>query len=128
MRFFVCFWAWIRRHLFVPTPFCHCALYRGKGMLFVPSIPKGYIQISQFSRLSMQYRKVPFYSMTNDVDPYSLNPDPDPAFQVNPDLIRIRIQGFDDQKLENTAEFFKISFLIKDAIYLSPGLHKGRPS
>jgi hypothetical protein len=39
------------------------------------------------------------------VDPDSLNPDPDPAFKVNP----IRIQGcFDDQKLKekkNTAEF-----------------------
>jgi hypothetical protein len=41
------------------------------------------------------------------VDPDSLNPDPDtdpgPAFQVNPD--QIRIQGFDDQKLKKfTAE------------------------
>jgi hypothetical protein len=32
------------------------------------------------------------------VDPDSLNPDPDPAFQVNPDPIRF--QGFDDQKLK----------------------------
>jgi hypothetical protein len=42
------------------------------------------------------------------VDPDSLNLDPDldPAFQVNPDSIRI--QGFDDQKLKkkNTAENF----------------------
>ncbi len=36
--------------------------------------------------------------------------DPDPAFQVNPDL-RNRIQGFDDQKLgKNTAENLLISF------------------
>jgi hypothetical protein len=31
-------------------------------------------------------------------DSESLNPDPDPAFQVNPDQDSIRIQGFDDQK------------------------------
>ncbi len=52
---------------------------------------------------------------TSVVDPDSFIPGPDPAFQVNPDWIRIRfriwiwirIQGFDDQKLEekNTAEF-----------------------
>jgi hypothetical protein len=33
------------------------------------------------------------------VDPGSLNPDPDPTFQVN--QARIRIQAFDDRKLEN---------------------------
>jgi hypothetical protein len=40
------------------------------------------------------------------VDPDSLNPLPDPAFQVNPDPIHI--QGFDDQKPKkrNTAEYF----------------------
>jgi hypothetical protein len=40
------------------------------------------------------------------VDSDSLNPNPDPAFQVN--LIRIRIQGFDDEKIEekNTADIF----------------------
>jgi hypothetical protein len=66
------------------------------------------------------------------VDPDSLNPDPDgdpdPAFQVNPDLIRI--QGFDDQKLKkkNSAEnLFKTFFKSKIAIYLASGLHKGRP-
>ncbi len=30
------------------------------------------------------------------VDPESINSDPDPAFQVNPDPDSIRIQGFDD--------------------------------
>jgi hypothetical protein len=34
------------------------------------------------------------------VDLESLNPDPDPAFQVNPDQESIRIQGFDEQKLK----------------------------
>ncbi len=36
------------------------------------------------------------------MDPVSLNPDPDPAFQVNPDpdTDPIRIKGFDDQKLK----------------------------
>ncbi len=35
-------------------------------------------------------------------DPHSFNPDPDPAFRLNtdPDPIRIRIQGFNDQKLK----------------------------
>jgi hypothetical protein len=38
-------------------------------------------------------------------NPDSLNPDPDPAFQVN------RIQGFDKQKLEKYGlKFFKIFF------------------
>jgi hypothetical protein len=38
------------------------------------------------------------------VDPDSLNPDPDPVFQVNsdtdPDLDPIRIQGFDEQNMK----------------------------
>ncbi len=44
--------------------------------------------------------------------------------------IRIQIQGFDDQKMKgkNTAENFLTLFWSKIAIYLSPGLHKGRPS
>jgi hypothetical protein len=44
------------------------------------------------------------------VDPDSLNPDPDPAFQVNPDPVRI--QCFDDQKFKkiNTAENFFFFF------------------
>jgi hypothetical protein len=43
----------------------------------------------------------------DSLNPDSLNPDSDPAFQVNPDPYRIRIQGFDDQKLEtNIADFF----------------------
>jgi hypothetical protein len=49
-----------------------------------------------------------------NVDPDSLNPDPDPAFQVNPDRDQdpIRIQGFDHQKLKKTktTEFFFILF------------------
>jgi hypothetical protein len=38
--------------------------------------------------------------------------DPDPAFQVNPDPDPIRIQGFDDQKLEKkySRKFLKIFF------------------
>jgi hypothetical protein len=35
------------------------------------------------------------------VDPDSLNQDPDPAFQVNSDPIRL--QGFDDKKLKKKA-------------------------
>jgi hypothetical protein len=37
-------------------------------------------------------------SVRRAVDPDSLNPDPDPAFQVNPDLDPIRIQGFMTKK------------------------------
>ncbi len=52
--------------------------------------------------------------MFRAVDPDSMNSDPytdlDHAFQVNPDTDPIRIQGFDDQKLKNTAEIFFISF------------------
>ncbi len=51
-----------------------------------------------------------------------MNPDPDPSFQVNPDLIRI--QCFDDQKLKkNTWNFFL--FWSKVAIYLSLGQATG---
>ncbi len=68
-------------------------------------------------------------------DPYSFdtdpNPGPDLAFQAeyrsgtgsNPD----RIQGFDDQKLKKIYSWKKNS-LSKTTIYLSLGLHKGRPS
>jgi hypothetical protein len=43
--------------------------------------------------------------------------------------IRIRIQGFDDQKLKKiTAEKNLIFFWSKLAIYVPLGLHKGRPS
>jgi hypothetical protein len=52
-------------------------------------------------------------------DPDSLCPDP--AFQVNPDP-----EGFDDQKFKKI--HLKILFYQKIAIYLSLGLHKGRPS
>jgi hypothetical protein len=67
------------------------------------------------------------------VDPESLNPDmgPDPAFQVNPytDPDPTRIQGFDDQKFKEKIQLiFSFFFCLKFAIYLSPGLHKGRPS
>ncbi len=44
--------------------------------------------------------------------------------------IRIRIQGFNDQKLRKkiTADIFFYFFMIKTAIYLSLGLHKVFPS
>ncbi len=49
----------------------------------------------------------------------SLNTDPDPAFQVNPDPIRI--QGFDDQKLKNTIQLkFLYIFLIQNCNLLIP--------
>jgi hypothetical protein len=43
------------------------------------------------------------------------DPDPDPSFEVNPNLDPIRIQGFDDQKLKkkNTDENLFISFILK---------------
>jgi hypothetical protein len=51
--------------------------------------------------------------------------DPDPAFQVNPDPIRI--QGFDDQKLKKTIQLkFFISFKSKIAIYLSLGIQPSK--
>ncbi len=60
-------------------------------------------------------------------------------FRICIHFIRIRIQhfrlnidpdlGFYDQKLEKKLQLKKLNiFLIKIAIYLSPGLHKGRPS
>jgi hypothetical protein len=63
------------------------------------------------------------------VDPDSMNPDPDkdPAFDVNPNPD----PGFWWPKSEkkNTAEnLFSKLFWSKIAIYLSPGLQKGRPS
>jgi hypothetical protein len=53
--------------------------------------------------------------------------EPDPAFLSM--RIRIQIQGFDDQNLKHVhlRKIF-IFFLSKIAIYLSLGLHKGRPS
>jgi hypothetical protein len=59
-------------------------------------------------------------------DPHSFDTNPDPALQAeyrsgsSPDLIRI--QGFDDQKLE------KKIWGSKTTIYLSIGLHEGRTS
>ena len=63
-------------------------------------------------------------------DPYSFNTDPDPAFRQNtdPDQDPIRIQGFDDQKLEKIYSWKKFFFRSKTTVYLSLGLHKGRPS
>jgi hypothetical protein len=47
-----------------------------------------------------------------------LNPDPDPAFQVNPDH---RIQGFDDQETKkNTAENLLMSFLNQKLQFIYP--------
>ncbi len=42
--------------------------------------------------------------------------------------IRIRIQGFDDQKLKKKHSCNFLLFLLKIAIYLSVGLHKGHQS
>jgi hypothetical protein len=47
------------------------------------------------------------------VDPDSLNSDPDPAFQVNPDQDLIWIQGFDDQKKKKQLKHFLLSFFEK---------------
>jgi hypothetical protein len=72
------------------------------------------------------------------VDPDSLNLDPDPdlAFEVNPDpmiqfRIRIRIQGFNDQKLRKTQLKFFFSSLDQKLQFTYPlalGLHTGSPS
>ncbi len=54
------------------------------------------------------------------MDTDSLDTDPDPTFQVNPDPDPIRIQGFDDQKLKekNTAGIFLYLFCIKNSSLL----------
>jgi hypothetical protein len=54
------------------------------------------------------------------VDPDSLNPDRIRIQHIN--LIRIWIQGFDDQKFEKIQLKILFSFFIKIAIYLSIGL------
>jgi hypothetical protein len=61
-------------------------------------------------------------SSVTDTDSFN----PDPAVQVNPDPD----PGFDDQKLKQIQMkiFYIYIFLIKIAVYLSLGLHKGRPS
>jgi hypothetical protein len=50
-----------------------------------------------------------------------VDPDPDPAFQMNPAMDPIWIQAFDDQKFKKKTELLKITF------YLSLGLYSGRP-
>jgi hypothetical protein len=55
--------------------------------------------------------------------------DPDPAFQVNADLVPV--QDFIEQKLKKnkiTSEQRQVFFDQKFAIYLYLGRHKGRPS
>ncbi len=47
---------------------------------------------------------------------------------TNPDSDPIRIQGFNDQKLQKKFSWKKKNFWPKTAIYLSLGLHKVRPS
>jgi hypothetical protein len=58
------------------------------------------------------------------VDPVSLNPDPDTAFQENPG-----VQVVDDQKLKkkNAAKIFQKSFLIKNCNLLMSKLQE-KPS
>ncbi len=54
-----------------------------------------------------------FIDLTKAVDPDSLNPDQEPALQVNTDPDPIRIQGFDDQKLRKKIQlkiFFNLFF------------------
>jgi hypothetical protein len=62
------------------------------------------------------------FKKTRVEDPYSFDTDPDPAFwpEYRSGSGPIRIQGFDDQK-------FKIKLQDQTTIYLSLGLHKGRP-
>jgi hypothetical protein len=63
------------------------------------------------------------------VDPDPLNPDPNPAFPVNPDSDPIQIQSFDDQKMKkkNTTEIF-FAFLIKNCNLTIPRPYEGCPS
>jgi hypothetical protein len=54
-----------------------------------------------------------------------VDPDPDPVFQVNPDMdpdtVPIQFQEFDDQKWnKNTAEIVYIFLLIKNCNLLIP--------
>ncbi len=63
------------------------------------------------SEIVKQYHRAP---RTTLVDPDT--PDPDPAFQVNPDPNPIQIHGFDDQKLKKKKiqlRFVKIFLFIK---------------
>jgi len=56
------------------------------------------------------------YVLTSVVAPDYLNPDTDPAFQVNRIRIWIRfqIQGFDDQKLKKKIQLIFFLFVIKN--------------
>jgi hypothetical protein len=72
--------------------------------------------------INVQSTMLPYLQVTSVADQDSLNLDP--AFQVNPDPVRfrIRIQGFDDQKLKKkTVEnLFLNLFLVKNGNLLIP--------
>jgi hypothetical protein len=51
------------------------------------------------------------WSLGSVADPDSLSPDPDPAFQVNPDPDQVPA-GFDDQKLKKIQQLKKLIFLL----------------
>ncbi len=65
--------------------------------------------------------------------PDSLNPDPDPAFQVNPDPVKKAPDTIYGPRILININWEKIQlncffFISKIAICLSLGLHKGLPS
>jgi hypothetical protein len=73
----------------------------------------------------------PFNPDPLNPDPDPLNTDPDPAFQVNPDPVPDLDpnSGFWWPKMTKKIKLKKIIFFkSKIAIYLSLGLHNGRPS
>jgi hypothetical protein len=61
------------------------------------------------------------------VESDSINPDPDLAFQVNPDPDPIRIQGFDHQKLKKKTQL-KISVFLHLSLITNYNLLIPRPS
>jgi hypothetical protein len=71
-------------------------------------------------------------SATRFADPHWFHLDQDPTFRLNTnpdsDPDPIRIQGFNDQKLNKNYTKKKQNFFNQTAIYLSLGLHKVRPS
>jgi hypothetical protein len=73
----------------------------GKGGYEPPPLPPNYFDSLHYlhtpPNIIRQIRQIgrANYFSTTVVDPDLLNTDPDPAFQVNPDLIRIK--GFDEQ-------------------------------